>query len=290
MRIISQKCGNVIRDGRAQALLPPDRPTKLNGIREISGISSINGINSFNGLEQALKHKAIKQLKLNAWQSNILRRSVLVIITLSAFAASGGNIASAATSDHSASKSVLVLGDSLSAEYGLARGTGWVALLQKRLKTENIPIDVINASISGDTTSGGNARLPALLKQRPNIVIIELGANDALRGLQLKATESNLLAMIAAAQKVNAKILLIGMRIPPNYGPDYTNKFFALYSTLAKQTKVPLVPFLLEGVANKPEWFQADRMHPTAEAHLTILNNVWPKLQPLMKATLSSAK
>ncbi|MEB0165058.1 arylesterase, partial [Glaciimonas sp. CA11.2] len=180
-------------------------------------------------------------------------------------------MASAATSDHSASKSVLVLGDSLSAEYGLARGTGWVALLQKRLKTENIPIDVINASISGDTTSGGNARLPALLKQRPNIVIIELGANDALRGLQLKATESNLLAMIAAAQKVNAKILLIGMRIPPNYGPDYTNKFFALYSTLAKQTKVPLVPFLLEGVANKPEWFQADRMHPTAEAHLTIL-------------------
>ncbi|WP_416348599.1 arylesterase, partial [Glaciimonas sp. CA11.2] len=192
-------------------------------------------------------------------------------MTLSAFASSGGNIASAATSDHSASKSVLVLGDSLSAEYGLARGTGWVALLQKRLKTENIPIDVINASISGDTTSGGNARLPALLKQRPNIVIIELGANDALRGLQLKATESNLLAMIAAAQKVNAKILLIGMRIPPNYGPDYTNKFFALYSTLAKQTKVPLVPFLLEGVANKPEWFQADRMHPTAEAHLTIL-------------------
>ena len=287
MRIISQKCGNIIRNWREQALLQADRPAKLDGISDISGVSGING---FNALEQALKHEAIKQLKHNAWQYKTLRRSVLSIIMLSAFAASGGKIASAATSDHSASKSLLVLGDSLSAEYGLARGAGWVALLQKRLQAENIPIDVINASISGDTTSGGTARLPALLKQRPNIVIIELGANDALRGLQLKATESNLLAMIAAAQKVNAKVLLIGMRIPPNYGPDYTKKFFALYSTLAAQTKVPLVPFLLEGVANKPEWFQADRMHPTAEAHPTILNNVWPKLQPLIKTTLSSPK
>lgn len=281
MRIISQKFKNIIRSWRKQAISQPDRPSKLD---DISGIS---GINDFNTIEKVLKHKALKH---NALQYKTLRRSVLSIIMLGAFAASGGLIASAASSDHSASKSVLVLGDSLSAEYGLARGTGWVALLQKRLQAENIPINVINASISGDTTSGGSARLPALLKQRPDIVIIELGANDALRGLQLKATESNLLAMIAAAQKVNAKVLLIGMRIPPNYGPDYTKKFFALYSTLAKQTKVPLVPFLLEGVANKPEWFQADRMHPTSEAHPTILNNVWPKLQPLIKTTLSSKK
>ncbi|QRX84693.1 arylesterase [Glaciimonas sp. PAMC28666] len=198
--------------------------------------------------------------------------------------------ASAATSAHSASKSILVLGDSLSAEYGLARGSGWVALLQKRLQEQNIPINVINASISGETTSGGNVRLPTLLKDRPNIVIIELGANDALRGLQLKATESNLQSMILAAQKANAKVLLVGMRIPPNYGPDYTEKFFGLYSTVAGQTKVPLVPFLLEGVADKPEWFQADRMHPIAEAHPTILNNIWPKLQSLIKSTVTKAK
>ena len=204
--------------------------------------------------------------------------------------ACAGLDASAATSAHSASKSILVLGDSLSAEYGLARGSGWVALLQKRLQAQNIPINVINASISGETTSGGNVRLPALLKDRPNIIIIELGANDALRGLQLKATESNLQSMILAAQKANAEVLLVGMRIPPNYGPDYTEKFFGLYSTVARQTKVPLVPFLLEGVADKPEWFQADRMHPIAEAHPTILNNIWPKLQPLIKNTVTKAK
>jgi acyl-CoA thioesterase-1 len=183
---------------------------------------------------------------------------------------------------YSASKSILVLGDSLSAEYGLARGSGWVSLLQQRLKTENLGGSVVNASISGETSSGGKTRLPALLQQRPDIVIIELGANDALRGLQLNATESNLRAMISAAQQAKAKVLLVGMRIPPNYGRDYTEKFFALYPMLAKQAKVPLVPFLLDGVADKPEMFQADRMHPVAQAHPIILNNVWPELKSLL--------
>jgi len=183
---------------------------------------------------------------------------------------------------YSASKSILVLGDSLSAEYGLARGSGWVSLLQQRLKTENLGGSVVNASISGETSSGGKTRLPALLLQRPDIVIIELGANDALRGLQLNATESNLRAMISAAQQAKAKVLLVGMRIPPNYGRDHTEKFFALFPMLAKQAKVPLVPFLLDGVADKPDMFQADRMHPVAQAHPIILNNVWPELKPLL--------
>ena len=183
---------------------------------------------------------------------------------------------------YSASKSILVLGDSLSAEYGLARGSGWVALLQQRLKAENIDGSVVNASISGETSSGGKTRLPALLQRRPDIVIIELGGNDALRGLQLSATESNLRAMISAAQQAKAKVLLVGMRIPPNYGRDYTEKFFSLYATLAKQNKVPLIPFLLDGVADKPELFQADRIHPVAQAHPIMLNNVWTGLKPLL--------
>ncbi|MDP5008327.1 MAG: arylesterase [Glaciimonas sp.] len=190
--------------------------------------------------------------------------------------------AHATTSAHSASKSILVLGDSLSAEYGLARGTGWVSLLQQRLQTKKIDAVITNASISGETTSGGKARLAALLKEQPNIVIIELGANDALRGLQLKATENNLRDMINAAQKINAKVLLVGMRIPPNYGRNYSEKFFGLYASLAQQNKTALVPLLLDGVADKPQWFQADRIHPTAQAHPTMLNNVWAKLKPLL--------
>lgn len=216
--------------------------------------------------------------------NNTLRRSILLAGMLGVF----GMLS--ATSAHSASKSVLVLGDSLSAEYGLARGSGWVALLQQRLQAEHIDFNITNASISGETTSGGYARLPALLQQRPNIVIIELGANDALRGLQLKATEANLRAMVDAAQKASAKVLLVGMRIPPNYGHDYAEEFFGLYSTVAKQSKVALVPFLLEGVADKPQLFQADRIHPIAQAHPIILNNVWQKLEPLIKTTMPATK
>jgi acyl-CoA thioesterase-1 len=188
-----------------------------------------------------------------------------------------------ATCAHSASKSLLVLGDSLSAEYGLPRGTGWVNLLQERLKKDGADAVVINASISGETTSGGNTRLPELLAQyHPSLVLIELGANDGLRGLPLKAAKANLRSMIVYSKKAGAKVLLVGMRIPPNYGRDYTEKFSALFSKLAQETNVALVPFLLEGVASKPELFQNDRLHPTAEAQSIIVDNVWPRLKPLL--------
>jgi len=178
---------------------------------------------------------------------------------------------------------MLVLGDSLSAEYGLVRGTGWVPLLQKRLHEEKIDADIVNASISGETTSGGKARLPELLeKHRPAIVVIELGANDALRGLSLVATEANLRAMITEAKKSKAKVLLVGMQIPPNYGSDYAKTFSALYPRLARETKSSLVPFFLEGIARKPDLFQADRMHPTAEAQPIMLATVWPYLKSLL--------
>lgn len=188
-----------------------------------------------------------------------------------------------ATSAYSASKTVLVLGDSLSAEYGLARGSGWVALMEKRLGTEKLDAKVVNASISGETTSGGKTRLPSLLQQhRPSIVVIELGANDGLRGLPLSATESNLRAMISASQAAKAKVLLVGMQLPPNYGRDYASRFGRLYAKVAQESKAPLVPFLLDGIADKEQLFQADRLHPTAAAQPALLDNVWPKLKPLI--------
>jgi acyl-CoA thioesterase-1 len=188
-----------------------------------------------------------------------------------------------ASSAYSASKTVLVLGDSLSAEYGLMRGSGWVPLLEKKLKSENIDAQIINASISGETTSGGAARLPALLdRHKPDIVVIELGGNDALRGLPLTATEANLSSMVAASQKADARVLLVGMQIPPNYGRDYAQKFAAIYARIAKAKKTELVPFLLEVVADRPQLFQGDRIHPTAEAQPIILNNVWPHLKPML--------
>ncbi|MFZ6846714.1 arylesterase [Undibacterium sp. RuRC25W] len=185
---------------------------------------------------------------------------------------------------HSASKSILVLGDSLSAEYGLSRGQGWVSLLEKKLADSSMNTSVINASISGETTSGGRVRLPALVNRiKPDIVIIELGGNDALRGLSVAASEENFRTMITAAKKANAEVLLIGMKIPPNYGKEYTQRFFALYATLAKEQKIRLVPFLLEGIADRDDLFQADKIHPIASAHPLILNNVWPQLTPLLK-------
>lgn len=178
---------------------------------------------------------------------------------------------------------MLVLGDSLSAEYGIARGTGWTNLLQERLRTEKLDAAVVNASISGETTSGGATRLPALLKKhRPAILIIELGANDGLRGLSLAATEANLRAMIKAGQAEKSKVLLLGMRLPPNYGAAYTENFHALYAKMAREYKTALVPFFLEGIATRAELFQADRMHPTAAAHPLMLDNVWPSLKPLL--------
>ena len=182
---------------------------------------------------------------------------------------------------------IVVLGDSLSAEYGLVRGTGWVALLEQRLSAEKIAASVINASISGDTTSGGRARLGALLKQhRPTVLVIELGGNDALRGLPLKNTQDNLSAMAQAAQKAGAKVLLLGMQVPPNYGRQYAEQFAQLFVSVAQKNKTALVPFLLKGVADRQDataWFQADGIHPLAKAHPQMLDNVWPALRPLLR-------
>lgn len=182
---------------------------------------------------------------------------------------------------------ILVLGDSLSAEYGLPRGTGWVALLEKRLAQEEIAATVVNASVSGETTSGGRSRLAALLTQhQPSQVVIELGGNDALRGLPLKNTEENLTWMVQTAQKSGAKVLLVGMQVPPNYGTDYANRFAATFTTVAKARKVGAVPFFLKGVADGPDptrLFQPDRIHPRAEAHPQMLANVWPELQKLLR-------
>ncbi|MEW6020503.1 MAG: arylesterase [Pseudomonadota bacterium] len=190
----------------------------------------------------------------------------------------------ASASAYSAPKTVLVVGDSLSAEYGLTRGAGWVALLEQKLKAEKIDARIVNASISGETTSGGRARLPALLTQhKPQIVVIELGANDGLRGLPVASAEANLRQMVTLSQKQDAKVMLIGMRMPPNYGRAYTERFFNMYSALSKDMKAPLVPFMLEGVADKPALFQADRLHPNAQAHPIILNNIWPTISNMIR-------
>ncbi len=191
--------------------------------------------------------------------------------------------ASAAPAAPEGRPTLVVLGDSLSAEYGLPRDTGWVALLRQRLAAERIDYSVANASVSGDTTSGGRARLPAVLQRlKPSIVIVELGSNDALRGVPVATTEQNLRDIIAAARRAHAQVVLVGMYVPPNYGPDYTQKFHAVYTRLSKQLGVPLVPFLLAGIENKPEMFQSDQMHPGEQAQRVLLDNVWPTLKPLL--------
>lgn len=186
-----------------------------------------------------------------------------------------------------AAPTVMVVGDSLSAEYGLKRGSGWVALLERKLAEEKIAARVVNASISGDTTSGGRSRLPSLLAQhKPSHVVIELGGNDALRGLPLGMTETNLSEMTQAAQKTGARVLLVGIQLPPNYGADYGNKFAALYEQVGKRHKAAVVPFILKGVADIPDaarLFQADRIHPTEQAQPQMLANVWPELKKLLK-------
>jgi len=174
---------------------------------------------------------------------------------------------------------ILVLGDSISAAYGIPRESGWVALLQRKLAGSS----VINASISGETTQGALARLPALLdKQRPDIVVVELGGNDGLRGFQIQHFRDNLAQLVQLSQKAGARVLLIGIRIPPNYGPRYTSDFYESYALTAKKFSVPLVPFILDGVAAQPELMQEDRLHPRAEGQQQLLDNVWPYLKPLL--------
>jgi acyl-CoA thioesterase-1 len=182
---------------------------------------------------------------------------------------------------------VLVVGDSLSAEYGISRGSGWVALMERRLRKLQAAASVVNASISGDTSSGGRTRMPALLAEhKPTHVIVELGSNDALRGLPLSMTRDNLASMLRAARTAGAQVLLVGMRMPPNYGRSYTQEFEAMFQSLAKAEGAALVPFMLAGVADAPDaasLFQDDRMHPNARAHAIIVDNVWPVLRTQLK-------
>ena len=205
--------------------------------------------------------------------------------TASLLALTGGGFAVGAQAARN--RRILVLGDSLSAEYGLPRGSGWVALLQKQLEQSHPGTALVNASISGETTSGGRSRLPALLKQhQPSHVIIELGGNDALRGLSLAMTGDNLMFMAKAAREAGAQVLLLGMQMPPNYGADLTRQFAALYPAVAKATGAALVPFFLKGVGDDADplrWFQADRIHPNEAAQPRMLANVWPELKKQLK-------
>lgn len=178
-----------------------------------------------------------------------------------------------------ATPTILVFGDSLSAAYGIPRESGWVSLLQRQLPRHH----VVNASVSGETTAGGLTRLPDILAaHRPHLTIIELGANDGLRGLALDATRQNLDRIMQACRNHKARILLIGMRLPPNYGPAYAEGFAAIYPALAKKHHAALLPFLLDGIADRREWFQADNLHPTEAAQASIMENVWARLQPLL--------
>ena len=179
---------------------------------------------------------------------------------------------------------LLVVGDSVSAGYGLSSGQGWVELLSKKLSGEGYKYRVVNASISGDTTAGGRARLAALLAQHhPAITVIELGGNDALRGGKLATTRANLDAMVAASQAAGAKVLVVGMDIPPNYGPAYAREFKDVFTGVAGARKVPLVPSFFAGFGEDLSFFQADRIHPTAQAQARLLDNVWPQLVPLLR-------
>jgi len=216
-----------------------------------------------------------------------MRLAAIAFAALS-LAANAANADAAEAPAAQGKPTIVVLGDSLSAEYGLPRDTGWVNLLRERLAKERFDYSVANSSISGDTTSGGRARLPAVLNRlKPAVVVVELGANDALRGVPLASTEANLRTIVEQSQAAHAKVLLIGMYVPPNYGPDYSQKFHGVYEELSKEKKVPLVPFLLAGIENKPAMFQADQIHPTVQAQPLLLDNVWPNLKPLLGAAAS---
>lgn len=208
----------------------------------------------------------------------MLSRFALVII----FTVFGNSLfISSAAARADTAPTILVFGDSLSAAYGIVREQGWVNLLQQRIKDKGLPYEVANASISGETTSGGLSRMQSALDQyKPDIVLLELGANDGLRGLPVADTQRNLAAMINASQAAKAKVVLIGIMIPPNYGPRYTHEFAEMYPTLAQRYHLPLVDFLLDGVAGKRELTLDDGLHPNASAQPRLLDNVWEVLQP----------
>lgn len=200
-------------------------------------------------------------------------------------------IESIASNGKNSTFTLLVLGDSLSASFGIKQSQGWVSLLSEKINQHQYPIEVVNASISGETTQGGLQRLPALLKKHnPSLVIVELGGNDGLRGLKLLMIESNLQRIVQLIKEHKAKALLTGIRLPPNYGQIYTEKFYKIYSDLADRENIPLVPFLMDGVATSKQLMQNDGIHPTQEAQPILLKNVWEKLQPLLKESLKTAK
>ena len=178
---------------------------------------------------------------------------------------------------------VLIVGDSISAAFGLDTREGWVALLEKRLRSEGYSDKVVNASISGDTSGGGQARLPALLAEhKPSVVVVELGGNDGLRGQSPTQLKQNLASMIDTSRAAGAKVLLLGMKLPPNYGARYTTAFAEVYSSLADEKNVGLVPFFLQGVGGVPELMQTDGIHPAQEGQPTLLENAWPAIKPLL--------
>jgi acyl-CoA thioesterase-1 len=211
----------------------------------------------------------------------------LALRALFAIAVAGAAIvapARAATAEAAGAPVILVVGDSISAAYGLPGGTGWTDLLARRLAAERQPHRVVNASISGDTTAGGRSRLPALLaRHQPAVVVIELGGNDALRGGDLAATRANLDAMVVAAQAARARVLIVGMRVPPNYGAAYGRGFETLFADVARARRTALVPFFFEGFGDRNELFQPDRIHPSVAAQPLLLDNLWPALVPLLK-------
>jgi acyl-CoA thioesterase-1 len=215
-------------------------------------------------------------------------RLLIMLFTVSIHAASAN---AALAAEKPAAPTILVYGDSLSAAYSMPQAQGWVSLLQQRLKAQGLPYQVINASVSGETTSGGLSRLPITLRQhQPDLVLLELGANDGLRGLPLAQMRKNLEAMIKASHEAGAEVVLLGIMIPPNYGPKYTQEFSQSFNELAKRHNLPLVKFLLEGVAGKPELTLDDGLHPSASAQPKILENVWQVLGPeLSKSATSSA-
>jgi acyl-CoA thioesterase-1 len=212
-------------------------------------------------------------------------RAILVLLVL-VFSGTPSTLRAAESSPGATSGKpiILILGDSISAEYGLPRDSGWVKLLEARLHDERYDYALVNASISGETTSGGLARIDELLQRvKPAIVIVELGGNDALRGLSLAITQQNLEAIVTRSQAARASVLLVGMQIPPNYGKAYADRFAAIYTSTAQRKKTALTPFFFAGFAARLELFQPDRIHPTEAAQVRLLDNVWPDLKPLLK-------
>lgn len=236
-----------------------------------------------------------RQLTLPAATRTARSRRDFNVTLLSLLASAGlwqqAGAASPVTQKKDQPQRLLVVGDSLSAEYGIQRGSGWVALLKAKLKAEGFQTEVINASISGETTSGGRSRLAALLGQhRAHVVVIELGGNDGLRGLPIKETRANLEAMVQASRAAGAQVVLIGVQVPPNYGRRYSDEFADMYRQLGRNPQVAAVlPFFLKGVADDADplrWFQADRIHPNEAAQAILLQNVWPVLRPVLRPVL----